>query len=250
MKRFVPLAAATVALGLFLSGCSTDTFTGGDGGDGGIVADDGGALDSHVITTDASFDAPPSDDADPSDGAADAALEAEAGPPPPKRVFISSKTTQSNFGGLAQADAICQSAATGAGLSGTYKAWLSTSGVNASTRLSHSSVPYVLVDGTVVATDWNGLVSGAPLKSAIDLDETGMFVIAGTTTGITWTGTDTSGAYSGEACGDWTVSEDCSMSTAYEGTSGQDNFANSGWTVAGAPGCCTVQIFALYCFEQ
>lgn len=238
--------------GFFLLGCSTDAFTGGDGGDGGIVADDGGALDSHVIMTDASFDAPPSDDADPSDGGgADAVAEAEAGPPPPKRVFISSKTTQSNFGGLAQADAICQSAAAGAGLSGTYKAWLSTSGVNASTRLSHSSVPYVLVDGTVVASDWNGLVSGAPLKSAIDLDESGLYIPYDSTTysGCTWTGSTAGGGYSGETCGDWTVSEDCTT-VAYDGTSGIDSLSSAAWTTGGVSGCCTVQSYAFYCFEQ
>src|SRR5262249_42934796 len=43
----------------------------------------------------------------------------------PKRVFVTSTTHDGNLGGLDGADAICASLAANAGLSGTYKAWLS-----------------------------------------------------------------------------------------------------------------------------
>src|SRR5438067_1391069 len=94
-------------------------------------------------------------------------------PPPNKVVFVTSQIYTAALGGLAGADAKCQSLATGAGLTGTYKAWLSSSSVDARDRLTHSAIPYVLSDRTtVVADNWSDLVDGS-LKHAIDKTETG-----------------------------------------------------------------------------
>ncbi|MBX3233759.1 MAG: hypothetical protein KIT84_09175 [Labilithrix sp.] len=55
--------------------------------------------------------------------------EPDAAPPidtrPTKRVFITSATTNGNLNGLSGADDRCQLLATGAGLGGSFKAWLS-----------------------------------------------------------------------------------------------------------------------------
>ncbi|HYX20905.1 MAG TPA: hypothetical protein VFA98_08685 [Thermoanaerobaculia bacterium] len=228
-----------------LAACSTDTFTGDDGGDPG----DGGQKDALVIVPDGG-----GADAAASDGDAgeskDVGPEAEAGPAF-KRVFISSTKTQSNFGGLAAGDAICQTAANGAGLGGTWKAWLSTTTTSAASRLTHANVPYQLVDGTQVASSWNALVSGAPLKNAINLDEHGNYVTFndGSELGYTWTGTATDGSTSTETCLDWTFSDN-NCSAIHFGTVGTDGYVDSRWTARGAPACCTVQVFALFCFEQ
>jgi hypothetical protein len=51
-------------------------------------------------------------------------------------VFVTSRAYTGNLGGLAGADAICQTHAAEAGLPGTYVAWLATSTVTAPSRLA------------------------------------------------------------------------------------------------------------------
>jgi hypothetical protein len=87
-------------------------------------------------------------------------------------VFVASQVYTGNLGGLSGADAKCQGLANAAGVTGTFKAWLSDRMTAASSRLSHGSVPYALVDRTVVAPNWSGLTSGT-LVHAIDETESG-----------------------------------------------------------------------------
>ena len=54
---------------------------------------------------------------------------------PTYKVFNSSTSYNGNLGGLTGADAKCQSRAAAAGLTGTYKAWLSSTTINAKDRL-------------------------------------------------------------------------------------------------------------------
>lgn len=66
-----------------------------------------------------------------------------------------------SVGGLAGADAICQSMATDAGLPGTFLAWLSTKAENdPESRFNHSILPYVRADGVRIADNWTDLVDG------------------------------------------------------------------------------------------
>jgi len=58
---------------------------------------------------------------------------------PPNYVFVTSTGLSHPFGGLAGADSFCQARASAAGLTGTYRAWLSTSTVNAISRLQGAS---------------------------------------------------------------------------------------------------------------
>ena len=69
--------------------------------------------------------------------------------PPPNIVFTTSTTQTPALGGLAGADAICAQRALAAGLAGTYRAWLSTSTVNAIDRLGSAS-GWVRPDGKPV----------------------------------------------------------------------------------------------------
>ena len=69
--------------------------------------------------------------------------------PPPNIVFTTSTTQTAALGGLAGADALCAQRAVAAGLAGTYRAWLSTSTVNAIDRLGSAS-GWVRPDGKPV----------------------------------------------------------------------------------------------------
>lgn len=235
-----------------LTGCTSDTFAPPDSG-GDTLTPDGDAPD---VDSDAASDAGASSDGDLGDASSpDAGSEADAAPPD-KRVFISSARTTSNFGSLAAADAVCQTLATTAGLGGSWKAWLSTAATSASSRLTHSTTAYRLVDGTLVAQDWAHLVSGAPLKSSINLDESGNYVPGPNGqdgfSGYTWSGTSGAGNSEPWNCSNWTVSEDCSQSTSVTASIGSDQYATSpAWSSNGSgPACCTVQKLAFYCFEQ
>jgi hypothetical protein len=118
-----------------------------------------------------------------------------------KLAFITSTAYAGDVGGLAGADALCASRAGASGLPGTYKAWLSDSTTSASSRLTHATVPYRLVDGTILANDWNDLTDGA-LNAFFALTEYGSEVEL---LGFAWTGTDPNGsaASAGTFCNDW-----------------------------------------------
>jgi len=155
-----------------------------------------------------------------------------------------------NFGGLAAGDALCQARAVAGSLSGTFKAWLSTSGVgnSAAERLTHYTGSYVLRDHTtVVANGWTDLTDGT-LDHAIDQTESGGVPPDGTITalcspGTAWTGTNPDGSFptSGD-CAGWT-------STASTGVAGVSSYANVYWTNGCSGGICG-RTAPLYCFEQ
>lgn len=90
----------------------------------------------------------------------------------PNVVFVTSGTTVlGTLGGLAAADAFCGAAATTAGLSGTYLAFLSTSTVAARDRLA-SARGWVRRDGTPVVDTVDDLVAGKAYHPIL-LDELG-----------------------------------------------------------------------------
>ena len=127
-------------------------------------------------------------------------------------VFVTSGTSNANLGGLTGADAKCQSAALGAGLPGTYKAFLSDRTASATGRISRGLGRYVLTDGvTVVANDAAGFFASTHL-AGIDRNETKTLVGAVEV----WTGSQGPGAADGTAaCADWT--DAASISTPYAG---------------------------------
>jgi hypothetical protein len=157
-------------------------------------------------------------------------------PTPGKRVFVTSTTTKGGFGGTSGADAFCAAHATAAGLSGTFKAWLSITGDGPSTRFTQSAVPYGLVDGTIVANDWSDLVDGT-LAHAIDVDESG-----NTVSDDVWTSTDGAGAPLSPNCNNYLDA------TTASGICGNTNLKNGGWTNNSSPSCSLS--LRLYCFEQ
>jgi hypothetical protein len=93
----------------------------------------------------------------------------------PKTVFISSQVYVGNLGGVQGADQLCQRLATAAGLTGTYKAWLSTQSDTPVSRFTHNTGPYKLRNGVVIANSWKELMTGK-LLNQINIDESGRLV--------------------------------------------------------------------------
>jgi hypothetical protein len=152
-------------------------------------------------------------------------------------MFITDTAQDADFGGIEGADALCASQATAAGLDGEFRAWLSTTTSSVADRLTRSAVPYLLVDGTVVANDWDDLVDGA-IMARIDLDANGVL-----RTGDVWTGTEASGASH--------PNDDCTGFTngsSGVGLCGASNSTSATWTQNRTPSCSTV--LRLYCIEQ
>ena len=90
-----------------------------------------------------------------------------------KTVFVTSESYTGNLGGLAGADQKCNDLAAAASLSGDYKAWLSDGIEAPSTRFTQSpDVSYQLVDGTVIAVGYDGVVA-TELLAPMNLTEQG-----------------------------------------------------------------------------
>ncbi len=172
-----------------------------------------------------------------------------------KVAFVTSHVYSANLGGLSGADATCQAHAETAGLPGVYKAWLSDSMTSAADRLSHATVPYSLVDGTLIANDWSALTSGH-LVHSIDLSET-----RGPAPGVrinpdpatVWTGTDPSGLWENKFgehmlgdCNGWTTTGDGSVLFGFWGS--EDDGGSSLWTACWIGDC--TYLAPLYCLEQ
>lgn len=158
-------------------------------------------------------------------------------------VFVTAGTVPGSFGeGLrsaqARANDICDEAATRIDLlrGRSFEAWLSIGDPAQSVKLQlvNGTAPYILLDGTVVASSFEELTSGR-LKHAIDRSEANERV-----EGRVWTGTGTDAEPAAPNCSDWT-------SSAGEGRAGETASADAAWTF-GAPLPCTAQAH-LYCLE-
>jgi hypothetical protein len=140
------------------------------------------------------------------------------------------------LGGQSGADADCASIATGAGLSGTFKAWLSTSTLNAKDKLG-TARGFVRTDGQPFADQVSDIVAGKILH-ALDRDENGAMDVSGDA----WTGTTKTGTIAAQTCSDWT-----SNSHSVEGEEGIPECGPLLWTDTGAFFC--DDTFPLYCFD-
>jgi hypothetical protein len=159
----------------------------------------------------------------------------------PKIVFVSSIGYQGNLGGLGGADSKCQSLANGAGLGGSYKAWLSNSTTSAASRLTHSTGPYVLVDGTLIANNWADLTDGS-IQNQLDRDENNHRFHPDV-----WTNTDFDGSIYNvtDHCADWS-----SSSSLNRGWVGDAVFTDSWWTLYDFDSYGCNEYRNLYCFLQ
>jgi hypothetical protein len=170
-------------------------------------------------------------------------------------VFVSSVRYKGALGGVAGADSTCQALASAAGLSGTFKAWLSNSVATASERLSHSPDPYVRTDGVQVAADWSDLVS-PPLAQPINVDENGGSLPPDGdffATAYVWTGTLPDGKTIGPwNCDEWTSAGGREFKdNAIVGKANEPSQWTTVWTTSGEVSTLGCEYeFRLYCFEQ
>jgi hypothetical protein len=152
------------------------------------------------------------------------------------RAFVSSITHSGNLGGVAGADALCNTLATTAKLGGTYRAWVSVTGADAIDHVT-STGPWHLVTGELVAPNKAMLTSGS-LKHLIDKDEKG--ATPPLAEDRTWTATGANGRYVGPDCAQWTG--------AGSGLAGEARNNNAGkWTDLASEACASVN--RIYCFE-
>lgn len=167
-----------------------------------------------------------------------------------KNVFITENNVNTtafgtgNLGGLAGADNICQTRAAAAGLSGFYRAWVSSSSLSAATRMTHFDGEYRLINGTKIADNWADLVDGS-IQHPINVTEYGL-TIPGTIP--VYTGTNTNGSTdSPNTCSDWTSSSGTTWVRG--GNGGVSNGEWTFWVFAGCDGNWGTG-WKLYCFEQ
>jgi cysteine-rich repeat protein len=158
-------------------------------------------------------------------------------------VFVTSEVYQGYaLDGLYGADQRCRSLAAKAGLDRflTFKAWLSTPTMSVADRFVHSRGRYVLVNGLVVAQNWDALTSGT-IENPIVVDE-----YSQTQDSAVWTGTLASGepALGSEFCEDWA---DDSGLLKFAGT-GFSTATDATWSFFEQGGCGSE--LRLYCVEQ
>ena len=147
--------------------------------------------------------------------------------------------------GVLAADYICQNEADTAGLSGTWMAWISGPSADNNApadRFTQSNDPYVLTDGTQIASDWTDLIDGT-LSNAINVEADGSSSTAGNNQ--VWTNVNTNGTTQGtNHCNDWT-----SASGALNGRRGLRTQTGTSWTNSGNRTCDSANR-KLYCFDQ
>lgn len=164
--------------------------------------------------------------------------------------FVTGTLTDGNIGGIEGANSMCQTLATDAGLPGTYLAWLSSdAGGSPADNFTQEGGPWVLVDGSVVANDWDDLTDGS-IGTAIDLTATGdpapESVGNGCGINAVWTNTAANGTMSSadSDCSDWT------MANTDPSVWGSWTQTNSGWTTDCSAGDGCDWQASIMCFQQ
>lgn len=172
-------------------------------------------------------------------------------PPPPSnvKVFVTSLSYDGNFAGapvtftpaIDGADDACTTAATNAGLTGTWTAWLSDNDADAADRIFTGGAPYETTNGTVIAANFTDLTDGM-LDVTINIDEFGNAVRNDHTT---WTATALDGRNPGVgSCQGWTTND-----VTQRGRVGYADHTDASWTDAGGGNPCDV-FNRLYCFAD
>jgi hypothetical protein len=115
-------------------------------------------------------------------------------------VFVSSASVAADsLNGIAAGDDHCSTLASAAGLGDRFRAWLSTSQIDARGRIVDQA--YALVDGTPIVDGLKDLTDGT-LQSPSDKTE----LNAASAAGEVWTGTASDGrARVGSTCSDWSA---------------------------------------------
>jgi hypothetical protein len=168
---------------------------------------------------------------------------------PPALVFVTSLTYTGDLGGPFGADAICAQLANDAGLTGRqWTAWVSSISSSVLDRWNGGFTPYRMLDGRLVATGLQELITSGP-RVPINIDENGVSVVSGSEQVFVWTGTTPQGNWSGLDCRGWTYDVQAEGNEGDIGTiqlTTEPTFDE--WSFSGTSGCHTSK--RLYCFER
>ncbi len=170
-------------------------------------------------------------------------------------MFVTSAKFSGQRGGSAGADADCAVAAATAGLSGTWTAFISAAGSNASSRYGASQQAYPIFDlaGGMILGNATAIFT-QDLLLPIFRDEFGRDITAADANAErrVWTGTETTGVLSGNSCSSWSA-------TTGNGTIGvaKPDASFTGptiprglWLNRGATGVSCGLTLRLYCYGQ
>lgn len=172
-----------------------------------------------------------------------------------KTVFVTDGTFNSNFNGVnasgaKDVDALCQAEADAPGsqvIGKKFKAWVATElqdSFVSSKRFfdTSSTLPYIMVDGSLVANNFNQFLEPNGIQAPINVSAQGNVVTGETKV---WTGVFSSGLFgdAGNTCGFWTIN------TGGAGAHGDLTQNDIGWTFDGTAAC-SGTVARLYCFEQ
>lgn len=147
------------------------------------------------------------------------------------RIFVTGATYNGALGGIAGADNLCMQAAQSIDLEREYRAILSTSSSDASSRLNITGGVYLFTSSStriLVAASGIDLwgTSLDPLKNEINRSEQYALI-----NDKVWTGTNSEGGdLPTDTCGDWTT-------TSATGFYGSSSAVNSDWVEFGPEGC-------------
>lgn len=245
-------SAFYIATAVLIVGCGGFSLGGEDiGGDEGVAAptrrvrDGGGGGSANEEQGDASTASTPGNNNDnnnnptnpATDGGATTTNDAGTTTTGPLKAFVSSAIVTGGLGGVAGADKICSDLAKAAGLAGTYKAWISTTGVDAIDRITADG-PWQRVDGQVVAQTKAQLAQAA-LSNPLRRDEKG--TTPPEAEDRVWTATGANGRFvGGSDCAGWTG--------AGNGRVGEADDTNADWTSLVDEAC--TEVNRVYCFQN
>ena len=150
-----------------------------------------------------------------------------------KLIFVTNGTWTGNLGGLAGADAKCNTEANSRRFSGTFQALLGSAAGIPFTRSIGYPVEYVNVTKGQIQSNFYNLFSGGIVNP----------VKPGSGLGATWTGLNGDGSRSNVDCNSWTTE-----SGLANGTVGLTNVITSNWLNT-ADAICS-NLIPLYCIEQ
>jgi cysteine-rich repeat protein len=157
--------------------------------------------------------------------------------------FVLPPAAWSPKGGLAGADAACQSAATAASLSGTYLAMLATSTASMASRFDASGAPWVRVDGVALVTNASDLFTkGGKWLAPLETSATGVPELV-----AVWTGNSDPTAPAASVmttCNDWT-----SNVSPYTGNAGESALTFVSQALGTSTPTCAAS-FSLYCLQK
>ena len=151
--------------------------------------------------------------------------------------------TQASFlpgGGLAAADALCETERATGGLTGSFLALLATETSSAASRFDASGSPWFRVDGVQIAQTTQALLTDGNVMAGIHVTANGDYLGSS----ASWTGFDDITSVGAQTCASWT-----STSSSDMGQLGHMNRSSYYWHNSGTASC-DITYAHVYCLQE